>query len=112
MSEFLKYNDGNEPYLPFRIKNKDFNLTRDDLHVYRFAPVYAEVSHLYIIQEKRNRTIGGYIFRASLGEFDAIADELESEFFWTIRGPKPSEQDLNIYAKFEAGREESPDWLE
>lgn len=105
-----------EPYMPINLGGDEIEATRDNLWLYTFSPQYAEIDHAYLIMDKehkkRMRRVGYYMFRGAVPEFDQFVEILDENYFWHVRGPKPSDTDIEQYAKYEAKQEDRPEWLQ
>lgn len=82
-----------------------------NLHVYTHPKSVEELDHLHYITEQRKRTVGVYMFRVAIQEFDELATLLRKNDFYCIHKPIPDPRDLDVYLKHVVEKEERPDWL-
>lgn len=104
--------DKDEPYIPIAMNGEQVDANREDFHLYTFAPEYAEVDHVYLTRQEQERRVGAYVFRMVVPDFDDLVKVMQDNHFWHIHGPKPSDADLEVYAKsLSKDIDETPEWL-
>lgn len=84
---------------------------QDNLHLYTHPAAISEMDHLHYIMERKQKTVGMYMFRVAIQEFDELAVLLRAHDFYCIHKPRPDPRDLEVYMQYVIDKEEKPDWL-
>lgn len=93
-----------KPYIPIEMSGESIRATRDNFWLYTFSPQYSEVDHAYLTLERehedRIRTVGYYMFRGAVPNFDQLAQVMDDNWYWHARGFKPAKGDIEAYDDF------------
>lgn len=110
MSWEVEHHD-DQPSIPLDIGGVQMAGTRENLWLYTFAPEYKDIDHAYLLMEQKKKKVGYYMFRLAVPDFDQLAQLMDENYYWHVRGFKPSDPDIKAYTGFEAERDERPEWL-
>lgn len=85
---------------------ESFTCTGDNADLYRHAPQYREVDHVFVRISETDRRLGGFVWRNILGEeeFERISQFMfqSGEYPITYR-PEPTETDFDQFLKDQSG---------
>lgn len=105
-SEGFEFDEDGEPHLDINMKmgedSVQLNINRDNTAIFTHQPPYHHLDHIFVEletteEEDSYRTLGAFIWRQVLPDWDDLKEALDQHWFQHIRSPFPSEQDQEQY---------------